>query len=234
MSLLLALTSSVTTFTLTADSGSFTLNGQAVTFVLGRSLVADSGSYALSGQSVNFAYCQSLAADNGSYSLTGQNASFVLARSFPAASASFSFAGQDASFVFTPSGATYTLSAGSGSFALSGQDAIFVKHAGRSKLYNPNLIDHPAWAHNSVKQEEVKPETEASQQETVELAPRETPHQAEVKTLETQLAALNIHVEKLQSYEKLFELEEALRIEQERIAQEDEDYAIALCIALLL
>ena len=91
------------TYTLTADSGSFALTGQAAGLALNRVLSAASGSFALTGQAAGLAVNRTLSAASGSYSLTGQNATLT----------------------YTPtSTATYTLAAASGSFAVSGQDVV--------------------------------------------------------------------------------------------------------------
>lgn len=91
------------TYTLTADSGSFALTGQATGLALNRVLSAASGSFALTGQAAGLAVNRTLSAASGSYSLTGQNATLT----------------------YTPtSTATYTLAAASGSFAVSGQDVV--------------------------------------------------------------------------------------------------------------
>lgn len=89
------------TYTLTADHGAFTLNGQAAGLQASRKLVADHGSFALSGQNAALQAGRKLLADHGA---------FVLA-------------GQDVGFTYTPAGATYTLTAETGIFTLSGQAA---------------------------------------------------------------------------------------------------------------
>jgi hypothetical protein len=213
MSLLLALAATGgATYTLAADSGSYSLTGQNTTLLYNRVVVADSGSYALSGQAVEVLFNRVLAANSSSYLLSGQDVALTY-----------------------NSGATYTLTAESAVYNLTGQPVNLVYtplSSGRSKLYNPNLIDHPAWAHNNKKPEVVEAAAEIVEDETIE-AVIELAEEAELRVLEDQLAAININIEKLKSYESLFIAEdarrEALRVEVER--QADEEMAIMLCIA---
>lgn len=58
--------------TLSAGSGSFTLNGQAVVFSYQRALSAGQGSFTLTGQAVTFSQSRTLVAATGSFTLTGQ------------------------------------------------------------------------------------------------------------------------------------------------------------------
>lgn len=177
-------------------------------------------SYAVTNNSVDLLFNRVLQVDQGSYLVTPKNVDLV----------------------YTTSGATYTLSVEPCSYNVTAFNVdLELTQNGRSKLYNQNLVDHPSWAWNT-KKAEVKPEeikvfeelTDFKINLSAELPEENSAIEEEVKSLEVQLAALNIHVEKMQSYDKLFKLEEALRIEQERIAQEDEEYAIALCVAMLL
>lgn len=111
------------TYTLTADSGSFTLTGQDAGLAFNRVLTADTQSFALTGQAAGLAFNRTLAAASGSFALTGQDAGLAFNRVLSAASGSYALDGQDVTLTYTPiSGATYTLTAASGSFALAGQD----------------------------------------------------------------------------------------------------------------
>lgn len=113
------------TYTLTADSGSFALTGQAAGLSFNRTLAADSGSFALTGQATGLALNRVLSAASGSFALTGQAAGLAVNRTLSAASGSYSLTGQNATLTYTPtSTATYTLAAASGSFAVSGQDVV--------------------------------------------------------------------------------------------------------------
>lgn len=90
------------TYTLTADSGSFAQTGQTTGLAFNRVLVADTQSYALTGQDTGLAFNRVLTADNAAYTLTGQ----------------------DVTLTYTPiSGATYTLAADTVAYSLTGQDA---------------------------------------------------------------------------------------------------------------
>ena len=117
------------TYTLTADSGSFALTGQAAGLSFNRTLAADSGSFALTGQDAALLQNRVLASDSGAFALAGQDATLTFSRVLSAASGSYALAGQDATLTYTPiSGATYTLAAASGSFALAGQGAVLLQN----------------------------------------------------------------------------------------------------------
>ena len=111
-------------YTLTAESGSFALTGQATGLAFNRTLAADSGSYALAGQDTGLAFNRVLSADSGSYALAGQDATLTYTPiggptyTLTADSGSFALAGQDTALKFNR-----VLAAESGSFALTGQDA---------------------------------------------------------------------------------------------------------------
>ena len=111
------------TYTLTADSASYTLTGQTTGLNFNRVLAADTQSYTLTGQTTGLAFNRTLAAASGSFALTGQDAGLAFNRVLSAANGSYALDGQDVTLTYTPiSGATYTLGAASGSFALTGQD----------------------------------------------------------------------------------------------------------------
>jgi hypothetical protein len=111
----------VTGFTLTADSGTYSVTGQAAGLVAARRVVADQGSYAVTGQAANLIRAVRLLADQGAYSLAGQDVALRAARLIGADSGSYSITGQAANLVYAASGA-YTLTADSGTYSISGQD----------------------------------------------------------------------------------------------------------------
>ena len=130
--------------TITAESGSFTLAGQDVSFSRSLKIGAESGSFSLAGQDADFSSDRRVAAESGSFSLAGQDAQFDVAgiTNLPADSGSFTLTGQDASLrralaiiadhgTFDLSGQEATLTkafrvaADSGAFSLVGQDAAF-------------------------------------------------------------------------------------------------------------
>lgn len=103
---------------ITADSGSYTLTGQSASLVASRVLTADSGSYTLTGDNAGLYKQFVLAADSGSCALTGQDANLVVSRVLVADSGTYALSGQDAGLVVSR-----VLPAESGSYSLSGQDA---------------------------------------------------------------------------------------------------------------
>jgi hypothetical protein len=131
-------------FTLTADAGSFTLNGQTADLRATRRLTADAGSYTLTGQDALLRRGYTLVADAGAFTLTGQAADLRATRRLAADAGSFTLTGQDADLdtgirlqgeagAFTLTGQTaalkvgYRLTAEAGAFTLSGQAATLAR-----------------------------------------------------------------------------------------------------------
>ena len=115
------------TYTMTADSGSFTLTGQTVGLLASRLLSALNGSFTHTGQDVGLLTSRLIAADSGAFTLTGQDAALTVSRLLAAASGAFTLAGQDVTLTYSGgSGPTYTLAADSGAFTLSGQTAALL------------------------------------------------------------------------------------------------------------
>lgn len=111
-----------TNYTLTADSGTFTLTGQAATLRATRLITAAAGSFALTGQTVGLRVARLLTAASGSYSLTGQSATLRIARRLAATLGTLALTGIDANLIYTPASG-YVLAADSGAYALAGQAA---------------------------------------------------------------------------------------------------------------
>lgn len=105
-------------FTLTANSGSFALTGQAATLRAARTLAASSGSFALTGQPANLAAGRKLPAASGSFALTGQNVNFLIGKRLDAQASSFALTGQAAGLQ-----AARRLPVAIGLYVLTGQDA---------------------------------------------------------------------------------------------------------------
>ena len=138
-------------YTLTADSGSYTLTGQAAILKAARLIAAGQGSYTLSGQAAILKAARLIAAAQGSYTLNGRDASLIYSgsgnktisagqgsyaltgqaatlkatRKLAAAQGSYSLNGQSAALSYSGAVASYTLTAGQGSFTLTGFDALF-------------------------------------------------------------------------------------------------------------
>lgn len=104
-------------YTLTADSGGFTLTGQNVSLLTDRILPSAAGSFTFTGQAAGLFKGFHLGAASGSFTLSGQAAGLAASRLLAAALSSFTLTGQDVSLLLG-----YTLAAGAGSFSLAGQD----------------------------------------------------------------------------------------------------------------
>lgn len=109
-------------YTLTAQSGSYSVSGQSANLTRSRLLTADFGIYAVTGQSATILRSKVLVADPGAYSVTGQQVGINVNRMLTASPGSYSIAGQSATITKTAAGA-YTLTALSGSYDLTGQSA---------------------------------------------------------------------------------------------------------------
>ena len=109
---------SSTSYSITADYGAFSLNGQAASLLANRHVKADYGAFSLNGQAASLMASRRVAADNGAFSLNGQAASLLANRRVTADYGSFALNGQDANFL-----RGRTLTADYGSFALNGQVA---------------------------------------------------------------------------------------------------------------
>lgn len=110
-------------YTLSADSGSYALNGQTTNLLYARIMSGEQGSYALSGQANTLTYgsgSRTMAAETGLYTLVGSNALVDLA--MRAEAGSYTLTGQIATLTFSPL-TNRTLTAEQGNYTLNGQAA---------------------------------------------------------------------------------------------------------------
>lgn len=110
-----------TAYSLTANSGSFTLTGQTAALKAARNVSAASGSFALTGQAATLKRGYPLSAAAGSFTLTGQTATLKATRTLTASSGAFTLTGQDAGLA-----RGLKVAAGAGSYSLTGQAATLV------------------------------------------------------------------------------------------------------------
>lgn len=128
-----------TSYTLTADQGSYSLTGQAANLLENRIVTAAQGSYILTGQNANLTYSTAsvLLAAQGSYTLIGSDA--LVDTSMNADQGSYTLTGFDANLVYTPLNA-YTLVAAQGSYSLTGftanllENTVLVANKGQYNL----------------------------------------------------------------------------------------------------
>jgi hypothetical protein len=102
-------------YTLSADSGTFTIAGSATGLKADRKLAAAAGSFAVTGAAAGLRAGRMLVADTGAFAVSGNAAGIVAARQLAAASGSFSISGSDAGLKSARQLATVT-----GTFALTG------------------------------------------------------------------------------------------------------------------
>lgn len=87
---------------LTAEAGSYTLNGQDAALVAARKLTAEYGGYTLTGQDAALTVARKLAMEYAAYTLTGQDAGLIAARLLALAYGAFVLTGQDAEITWQP------------------------------------------------------------------------------------------------------------------------------------
>jgi hypothetical protein len=132
--------------TMTADTGTFTLTGEDVTFTIeaanNYSMTADVGTFTLTGEDAALQYARIFIADTVSYSLTGIDTNFLRVYQFPVDTVAYTLTGQDVvlvkeaamtmfashgDFLVTANDANLiyprSMTADAGSFSLTGQDA---------------------------------------------------------------------------------------------------------------
>lgn len=106
-------------YTLTADSGTYTISGTDAEIDSGRNLAANSGTYSYSGTSVDLNQGFNLSADSGAYTYSGTDATLTYAPAgaydLTADSGSYSYSGTNAEL-----DAGFNVSANSGSYSYSG------------------------------------------------------------------------------------------------------------------
>lgn len=112
---------------LAAESGGYTVTGQEAGVAYNRALAAESGSYSIAGQDADLIVSRLLNAESGSYTLTGQDAAILVSRVLQAESGSYTVSGQDATLTYSGAGGpTYSMTAESGSYSLTGQTAVLL------------------------------------------------------------------------------------------------------------
>ena len=89
------------TFSIAADSGSYSLTGTAATLKFGRLLSAGSGSFSVTGSSADVLFGRKLAANSGSFSVTGTAATPKFGRLLSAGSGAYSISGKPANLTFS-------------------------------------------------------------------------------------------------------------------------------------
>lgn len=116
-----------TVYTLTAQSGSYTLSGSVVTLLRSKLIVASGGSYNLTGTSASISRNKYLTASGGAYSLLGSNASISRNRKLTALGGSYTYTGNTIGITYTGSTVIYNLNALGGTYLLTGAFANLLK-----------------------------------------------------------------------------------------------------------
>lgn len=111
------------TYTLTADSGSYTVTGTDANLEFGREVAAGAGSYLVTGTDANLEHGREVVADAGSYLISGTDAALEYGREITADAGAYLITGTDADLVY---GSTYQLAAGAGAYLITGTDADLI------------------------------------------------------------------------------------------------------------
>lgn len=108
--------SSGAVYTLSAESGSYGITGQAVNLLAARKLSAASGSYTIAGQAANLRAARKLSAASGVYTLTGSDASLRKGFVMAAVAGVYAIVGQAVNLL-----RSVRLVAAAGAYAITGQ-----------------------------------------------------------------------------------------------------------------
>lgn len=112
-----------TSYTLTADGGSFAFTGTAAALRAARRLIAATGSAAVTGTASTLAASRTLTAAEGSVAITGTAATLQADRTLAAAAGSIALSGIDATLTYTPASGAFTLTAEAGAVTVTGTAA---------------------------------------------------------------------------------------------------------------
>jgi len=122
-----------TTYTLTAQPGSYSLTGISATLLKSKLITAQTGSYTYTGNTATLTFVPNtavytLTAQTGTYNYSGTSASISRHRNLTASSGAYNINGQQVTITRTTLTPVYTLTALPGSYSLSGSVATILKH----------------------------------------------------------------------------------------------------------
>lgn len=109
----------------TAESGTYTIAGQDAGLLKTTIMVAESGTYSIAGQEATFSITGTdrvMPADTSTYAIAGQDAALTVGRVLAAEHGFYALLGQAAELVYAPPN-EYTLTAEGGTYAFTGQTA---------------------------------------------------------------------------------------------------------------
>ena len=112
-----------TAYSLTCDTGTYTLTGQDVGAETAGTLSLDPGSHTVTGNDQGLLAETAVSLDTGSYTLTGSDLAFAHAYKVSPDVGVYTYTGYDVDLIFTPAGGTaYSLTCDTGTYTLAGQD----------------------------------------------------------------------------------------------------------------
>jgi nitrogen regulatory protein PII-like uncharacterized protein len=193
-------------------------------------LTAEGGTYTYSGNNANLLYNRVLIAEGGTYNYTGNNADLLYNRLLTADGGTYSYSGNNANLTYVPFSGAYTIIAEGGVYTYSGNNATLTYTGAQPEIVGGHYYEF--WRKKWAKQWETKtPDIE----EVIEFIEEEPEQAIEVAATVSPKYA-SIQPETLKINEKLAEniakqIIVAIKIQQIRIAQEEEDIETLLLIA---
>ena len=112
----------ITSFSVTANTGSYAVIGSNANLLYGRKFSAETGSYAVTGFNANLFYGRKFSAETGVYAITGFDANLFYNRKLISDTGSYAITGFAATLTKTTAGG-YSINAESGTYALTGFSA---------------------------------------------------------------------------------------------------------------
>jgi hypothetical protein len=112
----------ITSFSVTANTGSYAVTGSNANLLYGRKLIANTGFYAVTGFNANLLYGRKFSAETGVYAITGFDANLFYNRKLISDTGSYAITGFAATLTKTTAGG-YSINAESGTYALTGFSA---------------------------------------------------------------------------------------------------------------
>jgi len=109
---------------LTSSGGSYSLTGASAVVSRNRKLTATGGAYTLTGGSANLSRNRKLTASGGSYSLSGGTANLLRSKYVAASGGAYTLTGSSAVLTWTAGSVNYTFTLLGGSYSVTGSSAV--------------------------------------------------------------------------------------------------------------
>lgn len=220
-------------YTISADGGAFSYSGNNANLLYSRVLTSNSGNYNYSGNNANLVYtpagAYTLTADSGGFAYSGDNANLLYNRKIVADVGTYTYSGNNATLTYVPFSGAYTLVAESGTFTYFGNNAELIYSGAQTLGGHYYAYWHKKWS----EQWERKTPTI---KEIIEFVEQEPEKAVEVAKTIAPKKYKKLDIENIKTSEKLAEnvahqILVAIKIQQVKMAQEEEDIETLLLIA---